>query len=583
MFRVHQVGKNLNEQGTVEKGTVEGNPVDRTSTNAEPKVEPDPIVKPIEIPTATAEEILIKKMQTEIQIATETAQYYKKQLEQMKKDANKQKEIEEKGYNLSYDNLMETIKDFPKADGLSYVLHNMLLREVDEDAVKANELMQRHWDVTCGVKAPSNQMYSGRCWMFAGLNILVRQLINGYKLEPTFELSQSYLFFWHYYEQYNDILNLFFFKPELQDQWNIERADILQEPLHDGANWINFYRLVKKYGVVPKPMYPESMSTVHSEEMKVILANMLAKDLCDMEKQKLKISVGVNDNKAQKESFVKFRNIKIKAVLKVLCEFMGKPPLNGQIKLKTVANNLAISDPNHKKTSKIEVESPAKFFAAINNMGGAVIVDGQPLLLQPIDVDNLVQIINDKRVDDRKYDNDKLKLSQNAHWYTTEYQEHQTHRNLLYNLKDMKIISKIVLLSLKMYRPVWFACNMNTDVDKRRQGMDNKLFRPDLFTNFQLDMDKATRMKYGRAHCNHAMLIVGAETGENGEVIAFNVENSWGREGPSGGFYKMTIGWFNERAYTWVVHRKIIEKVLDTKIGEAPENIGIFSHIDFFG
>ena len=72
MFRVHQVRKNLNEQGTVEKGTVEKNPV-------------DPIVIPIgnsnEIPTA--EDIQIQKLQTEVQRATETAQYYKKQLEQI--------------------------------------------------------------------------------------------------------------------------------------------------------------------------------------------------------------------------------------------------------------------------------------------------------------------------------------------------------------------------------------------------------------------------------------------------------------------------------------------------------------------
>jgi bleomycin hydrolase len=124
---------------------------------------------------------------------------------------------------------------------------------------------------------------------------------------------------------------------------------------------------------------------------------------------------------------------------------------------------------------------------------------------------------------------------------------------------------------------------MNTDVDKRRQGMDDKLFRTDLFTDFQLKMDKATRMKYGRAHCNHAMLIVGAETDENGEVIAFNVENSWGNSGPNGGFYKMTIDWFNERAYTWVVHRNIIDTVLKKEIGEAPENIGVYDKNDFFG
>jgi aminopeptidase C len=321
--------------------------------------------------------------------------------------------------------------------------------------------------------------------------------------------------------------------------------------------------------------------------MKEIMANMLANDLCEMEKQKLKIDTDEkedsDDNKMKKDDFVKFRGDKIKRVVKLLCKFMGKPPLDGQIKFKTVANNLAISDPNHHKTSQIKVTSPADFFSAINSMGGAVLVDNRPFSLQPIEVDNLVQIINDPRDDDRTYENSNLRLSQDKQWYTTEYQEHHTHRNLLYNLKNLDSISKIVLLSLKMYRPVWFACNMNTDVDKRRQGMDVKLFRTDLFTDFQLGMNKATRMKYGRAHCNHAMLIVGAETDKDGNVIAFNVENSWGREGPNGGFYKMTIDWFNERAYTWVVHRDIINEVLPTEIGEAPENIGVYDRNDFFG
>ena len=573
MFRVHQFRKNINEQGTADENTPT---VADTNTVVIPLGEM--------ILTPTADQIKIKELTEEAQRANNVAKYFENQVNQLKHDADKQKEIEDNGYNLSYDRLMEMTKEIESEDGLSYVLHNMLLREVDEDPEKANKLMQRHWDVTTGVKVPSNQLFSGRCWMFAGLNILVRQLINVYKLEPTFELSQSYLFFWHYYEQYNDILNLFFFKPELHDPYNIERNDILQEPLHDGANWINFYRLVKKYGVVPKPMYPETISTAHSSEMKEILANMLANDLNTMEKKNLKIVTDSNENNMDKmDKFVKFRDSKVKEVVKLLCRFMGKPPLNGQVKLKTVANNLAISDPNHHKTSKIEVKSPAIFFTAINDMHGKVVVENQPLDIQPIDVDNLVQIINDPRVDKRKYDNGELILSQDRKWYTTKYQEHQIHRNLLYNLKDMEIISKIVLLSLKMYRPVWFACNMNTGVDKRRQGMDNKLFRTDLFTNFQLQMDKATRMKYGRAHCNHAMLIVGAETDDNGDVIAFNVENSWGRQGPNGGFYKMTIDWFKERAYTWVVHRNIIEMVLGEKIGEASENIGVYDRNDFFG
>ena len=570
MFRVHQVKKNLNEESVVDTQ----------------KTIILPIVTSLKPQNLDAGQIDILRAELEAKRALEIAKHYEKHAKQLQEDADKQKEIEKKGYNVPYNELMKITKEF-KPDGLSYVLHNMLLREVDEDAEKANKLMQRHWDVTTGVKVPSNQLFSGRCWMFAGLNILVRQLINVYKLKPTFELSQSYLFFWHYYEQYNDILNLFFFKPELHDPYNIERNDILQEPLHDGANWINFYRLVKKYGVVPKPLYPETISTAHSSEMKDILANMLANDLHDMESQKIRIGADKNqdsdDNQIQMDAFVKFRDNKIQTVVNLLCRFMGNPPENGQIKLKTVANNLAMSDPNHHKTREMKVESPANFFSRINDLAGVVMVDKRPLSLQPIDVDHLVQIINDPREDKRVYEHEELVLSQDKHWYTTEYQEHQTHRNLLYNLKDMETISQIVLLSLKMYRPVWFACNMNSDVDKRRQGMDDKLFRTDLFTNFQLKMKKETRMKYGRAHCNHAMLIVGAETDKDGEVIAFNVENSWGSQGPNGGFYKMTFEWFKERAYTWVVHRDIIDLVLKEKIGEASDNIGVYDRNDFFG
>jgi bleomycin hydrolase len=160
----------------------------------------------------------------------------------------------------------------------------------------------------------------------------------------------------------------------------------------------------------------------------------------------------------------------------------------------------------------------------------------------------------------------------------------------------MDIITEMVLLSLQYDKPVWFACNMNTNVDKMRQGMDVDLFRPELFTGFKLEMDRKTRMKYGRAHCNHAMLIVGAETEVVTEgivpkrkVVAFNVENSWGSKGPNGGFYKMSIKWFQARVYTVVIHKKIISAILkqhkihDFKEPTATDVLGIYPRTDFFG
>ncbi|KAI9266126.1 peptidase C1-like family-domain-containing protein, partial [Sporodiniella umbellata] len=49
----------------------------------------------------------------------------------------------------------------------------------------------------------TNQKSSGRCWLFAGTNIMRLAVISKYKLPDDFELSQSYLFFYDKLEKAN--------------------------------------------------------------------------------------------------------------------------------------------------------------------------------------------------------------------------------------------------------------------------------------------------------------------------------------------------------------------------------------------
>jgi bleomycin hydrolase len=49
----------------------------------------------------------------------------------------------------------------------------------------------------------TNQAVSGRCWMFAALNVLRQSMMEKYNLPPDFELSQSYLFFYDKLERAN--------------------------------------------------------------------------------------------------------------------------------------------------------------------------------------------------------------------------------------------------------------------------------------------------------------------------------------------------------------------------------------------
>ncbi|XIF19957.1 MAG: aminopeptidase [Acetilactobacillus jinshanensis] len=48
----------------------------------------------------------------------------------------------------------------------------------------------------------SNQKQSGRCWMFAMLNILKQRVAKRFHVKD-FQLSQNYLFFWDKIERAN--------------------------------------------------------------------------------------------------------------------------------------------------------------------------------------------------------------------------------------------------------------------------------------------------------------------------------------------------------------------------------------------
>ena len=48
----------------------------------------------------------------------------------------------------------------------------------------------------------TNQKSSGRCWLFAALNVVRREMCLKYNLS-NFEFSQSYLFFWDKLERMN--------------------------------------------------------------------------------------------------------------------------------------------------------------------------------------------------------------------------------------------------------------------------------------------------------------------------------------------------------------------------------------------
>ena len=155
----------------------------------------------------------------------------------------------------------------------------------------------------------SNQKQSGRCWMFAGLNIIRNKFIEKYNLEGNFEFSQSYLFFWDKFERMNYIIHLLedlYKKGERYNSRIIE--NIILNFIDDGGTWSMFQNLIKKYGLMPKCVFPETYHTSNSDNINTILKKKLKEYLRDIYNEKMDKTKALED------------------IYLLLVKFFGKPP-----------------------------------------------------------------------------------------------------------------------------------------------------------------------------------------------------------------------------------------------------------------
>lgn len=116
----------------------------------------------------------------------------------------------------------------------------------------------------------TNQKNTGRCWMFSGLNI-IRPVIASKLGCEDIELSQSYLYFYEKLEKANLFLNAII---QTKDRPYTDRSveNLMKHNVQDGQNWLGFIELVRKYGVVPKDIMPETNSASNSGHVNYVLS-----------------------------------------------------------------------------------------------------------------------------------------------------------------------------------------------------------------------------------------------------------------------------------------------------------------------
>ena len=201
---------------------------------------------------------------------------------------------------LSADNIAKIRASF-EMDRYNRAMYNAVTNNNLSKLALNRDILREHNEIyshKIKTKGITNQKSSGRCWLFASLNLFRPVVIDKYKLD-NFEFSQSYLAFWDKMEKANTFLE---FVIEMRDRDTFDRdlTEILRHPIGDGGYWSYTVELIKKYGAVPAEIMPETNSSGNTGEMNSILERKLRAGAAAMRKMHV-AGKPVKELRAEKE------------------------------------------------------------------------------------------------------------------------------------------------------------------------------------------------------------------------------------------------------------------------------------------
>ena len=346
------------------------------------------------------------------------------------------------------------------------------------------------WKVTA-------QMRSGRCWLFATLNLFRVGAMKKMNLK-NFEFSQAHIHFWDKFERANHLLEAII---ETADRPVDDRTIhfLLSDPIGDGGQWNMAMNLIRKHGLVPKSAYPESNTSSATRWMNTELKNILRSSACEI---RAILEGGGTEDEAREH-----KEKRIADVWKMLCIHLGTPP-------KTFDWQWRDKDDEFHRKGRM---TPQQFAAEY--------VD--------IEWEDYVCIVNDPR-------------NEYYRTYTIDFLQNVAGGPPVVYLnvpsKEMKAVTQRLL---EDGMPVWMGCDVGKEMDRKKGLWDADLFDVEGLYGVEYGMDKADRLRHNQTMMTHAMLFTGVDV-VNGRARRWRVENSWGGKTGQKGYYTMNDSWYDE-------------------------------------
>ena len=390
------------------------------------------------------------------------------------------------------------------------ISHNGLLTSLEKRSSAVENTPVFSLDLT--KDKVSDQKASGRCWMFAALNTFRHKMIAGFQLED-FELSQAHTFFWDKYEKSNWFLEQVLATAD-QELTSRKVKFLLDTPQQDGGQWDMVVSLFEKYGVVPKSVYPESISSSNSRELNQILNKLLRQDAQILREL---VAEGANsaDLQAKKEEL-------LQGVFNFLAMNLGLPPRQFDFSYRDKDNNF------HSESGL----TPQVFFKKY--------VD--------LKLDDYVSIINAPTAD-KPY----------GQSYTVEMLGNVVgSKPVRYLNVEMDRLKELAIAQMRAGETVWFGSDVGQSSNRKAGIMADGMYDFTSSMDIQLTQDKAGRLDYSESLMTHAMVLTGVDLDENGKANKWKVENSWGEKVGNKGYFVASDSWMDEYTYQIVVRKEFL-------------------------
>lgn len=397
---------------------------------------------------------------------------------------------------------------------------------VEASVDRVEDERNRHtFNIELKEKEIRNQKQSGRCWMFAALNLMEYKLCRKYNLKG-FELSKNYTLFFDKLERCNYFLDSIIRTLD-EDLDGRLVSHILTDPMGDGGQWDMIKNIIKKYGLVPSYAMKESVNSSATANLNNYLTKILrmyAKNLRNSYKEEKDV-----------EKLKKMQEEYMKKIYDVLSISLGTPPEKFDFEVRNEDEEF-ISDKNL---------TPQEFLKKHVE----------------VDLDDYISLINAPTKDKPYFKS-----------YTVDFLGNVMELDKVrYVNVPVEVMKDGILKQLKDGEPVWFGCDVAQFFYRKGANLDLSTLKIFDLLNVEYDLSKEERLDYKESLMTHAMVFVGCDYDEeNKKINRYKVENSWGKDAGDRGYLVMSDEWFDEYMYQALINKKYLDEKVIKAYSEEP-------------